>query len=98
MTRPKGSKNKTKLVDTLVKIEGAPLHAFEAAEDNGELPILTAVGMARISPDSNDFVSYTLQTKGKEVLSMEVSEPNLRAIVQDEAKINFVQEFLQGDG
>lgn len=56
-------------------------------------PELKSVGYAKV-PGTNRFVSYIIISKGTEVLSIEVSEPDLRAIAEDDAKINFVNSFM----
>jgi hypothetical protein len=66
---------------------------FEGDED--AMPTLKSVGFVKLKPGSTSWVSYTLITKGKEVLSMEVDEPNLRDIAEESAKIAFVSAFTE---
>jgi len=54
---------------------------------------LTSVGLFRL-PDTNKFISYTIKSKGTEVISIEVSEPDLRAICEETSKIAFVENFM----
>lgn len=85
------------VVKPLIKANGEA-HVFEDLEKEGSLPILLSVGMAKTSPNSNTYVSYLIRSQGDKVLSVEVSEPNLKAIALDEAKVSFVHEFMNEDG
>lgn len=58
-------------------------------------PTLFSVGYAQL-PDSNKFVSYVITFKGKEMIKMQVSQPDFRQVAEDEAKINFVNKFMSG--
>lgn len=58
-----------------------------------EMPELKSVGVAKLQ-GTNTWIDYVITTRGKEVLSIEVGEPNLRQIVEDTAKINFVEQFM----
>lgn len=86
---PRAKKAAKPLVTTVIP-PGSAGHAFEKLEDQGALPILKSVGYARVFPGSREYVSYVITSQGREVLSIEVSEPNLKAIASDEAKISFV--------
>jgi hypothetical protein len=55
------------------------------------MPELKAVGYAKTA---KGWVSYTLTTKGKEVLSIEVSDPDQRQIAEEQAKIAFVETLV----
>jgi hypothetical protein len=61
---------------------------FEGPED--EMPEIKSVGFSRIGNSNNSWVSYTITTKGKKVISFEVDEPNLREVAEEGAKIAFV--------
>lgn len=63
---------------------------FEAGDD---LPEIVSVGYMRLSPNSKQWVSYTITSKGHEVIKIEVSEPDQRAIASESAKIAFVNTF-----
>lgn len=67
---------------------------IEHVTDN--VPELTSVGYAHI-PGTKLFASYTIKTKGGTVISMVVDEPDARAIAEDAAKINFVNEMCRYD-
>ena len=86
----------TPLVQPIIKIEGHQ-HPFEAMDESGELPMLKSVGFARVG-ETKDFVSYVITSKGREIISLEVSEPNLKAIAIDGAKVSFVETFMNDDG
>lgn len=62
--------------------------------DPDKLPLITAVGYMPIGRGPNSWISYTIKTKGKDVLSIEVDEPNLRDIAEESAKIAFVSSFI----
>lgn len=86
---------KEEFVKPLIR-SGDQKHAFEAMFESDKMPTLKSVGYAQLEGTSH-FVSYVLTTRGKEVLNIEVSEPNLRSITEDSAKITFIDQFmLQG--
>ena len=85
-----------KIVKTEIGTAGEP-HVYQDLESTNEMPTLKSVGYARVAPGSRDYVSYVITSKGTEVVSVEVSEPNLKAIASDEAKINFVTLFEDQD-
>ena len=62
-------------------------------EDPESMPELKAVGYMKIGEKNHSWVSYTITTKGREVVSLEVSEPDMREIAEESAKIAFVQNF-----
>lgn len=62
-------------------------------KDPESMPVMTAVGYMKASKIKNDFASYIVTFQGTKVLKIEIGEPNLRAIAEDEAKISFVTEF-----
>ena len=57
------------------------------------MPTLTSIGYGPLGPD-DQWVSYVIQSRGKEILSIEVAEPNVRAIAEESSKINFVERFV----
>ncbi len=69
-------------------------HELKRLFDEGELPVMKAVGFARIKDSSAGWVSYTITIQGNEVLSIEVDEPNVRSIAEDNAKIGFVTNLI----
>ena len=91
MARPKKT-----IVAPMISIEG-DVHPLEDMEASGEMPTLTSIGYSRVSPTSREYVSYIITSRGGEVLKLEVAEPNLRAISEDEAKTSFVTHFMSGD-
>ncbi len=58
-------------------------------------PKLTAVGYTTVK-GTNKYISYVLTLEKGEV-KIDASEPDFRAVAEDEAKINFVNCFMQGD-
>lgn len=82
------------IIQPLIRVEGEQ-HVFEKIFDETpeKLPTLKSIGYSNIE-GTNTWVSYVLTTKGKDVLSIEVDEPNLRAIAEESSKINFVNHFM----
>jgi hypothetical protein len=77
-------------IKQVIKDENSPtIHPFISEERE-----LVSIGYARASDGSNSYVSYTIVSKGDKIISITVGEPNMKLIVQDEAKINFVTNFL----
>ena len=83
-TRPKNGEEKQPILNPMEEL-------FETSPD--QMPTLKAVGFYRINPLKNEWMSYTVTFKGAEVLDIEVGEPNLKQIAEDEAKINFVTKI-----
>lgn len=73
-------------------------HALEVLfdGDKNELPILKSVGYVKL-PGTTNFVAYTIQSKGREIIKIEVEEPNVRMIAEESAKIFFANHFMSGD-
>lgn len=61
--------------------------------DPEKLPVLKSIGYALVGA-GNSWVSYVIKSRGKEILSIEVSEPNLRQIAEESAKTDFVTNFM----
>lgn len=92
MARPK----KAALVSRVLP-GGEKLHPFQEQEAAGKLPVMKSVGFRPAFPGSREWVSYIVTSRGREVLSIEVAEPDLKLIATDEAKINFVTLFDDED-
>lgn len=90
MARPKKiTENKdASIVRPLVVVEGES-HILKTLS---EMPMLKSVGYVKLD-GTNSWISYTITSQGKSVLSIEVGEPNLRAIAEESAKISFVEQF-----
>lgn len=58
-----------------------------------EVPTFTAIGMHKV--DGNEWVVLTFTIEGDKVVHVKSSEPNMRAIVLDELKIEVVKTFLK---
>lgn len=71
-------------------------HALELLFESEAAPVITSVGCMRI-PETNRYVSFVMKTQGKEVVSIEVDEPNLRAIAEEASKIEFVNHFMSSE-
>ena len=67
---------------------------FKGKAEN--LLTLVSIGYTKI-PNSNNYVSYKIISKGTEVLSIEVDEPNLRGIAEESSKMAFVGAFMSRD-
>jgi len=69
-------------------------HILEDLWASNEAPELKAVGYAKVP---GGYVSYTITTKGKDVTKIEVSEPDLRGIADEMAKMSFVNTFMDAE-
>ncbi len=58
--------------------------------DPDDMPTIRSVGYTKVG---GGWVSYVLTSKGREVLSIEVSDPDMRQIAEETAKISFVEIF-----
>lgn len=94
--------SKLKVVESVSSIvkpiirEGDKKHLLEIMLDGdpNKYPIIKAVGYMPIRDGQAGWISYTITTKGREVLSIEVSEPDGRLLAEDGAKIAFVNQFI----
>lgn len=68
-------------------------HELETMVENDEAPEIKSVGYMPLKAGVRGWVSYTITTKGDKVINMEISEPDLRDIAEESAKIAFVQTF-----
>jgi len=84
------------VVKPLVQVAGEK-HLLDQMLEDGEAPEMKAVGYMRMGKGPNAWVSYTVKFKGTEVTSIEIDEPNLRAIAEESAKIAFVNEFIDAE-
>lgn len=84
----------SKIVVPLIR-SGDDKHPLETIFEGNpkHIPVLKAVGFAPMGV-GNSWVSYIITTRGNEVLSIQVSEPNLRQIAEESAKTDFVTEFM----
>lgn len=87
---------KESVVQPIIRIENDKEHIMATLLDSKSAPEVKSVGVFHV-PGTNNYVSFTMITKGNEVISIEVDEPNLRAIAEESAKINFVQTFMSGE-
>lgn len=88
-------KEKKKIVKPIIVNNNQP-HVLED-KDNKDMPILKSIGFGKINPESNLYVSYIITSQGDQVLSIEVSDEDMKVIAMDEAKINFVNTFMDGE-
>ena len=79
-------------IKPLVTVEGQKNIYQELIED-GETPVITAVGCYNLKMGRHTWISYTLKIKGDRVISMEVSEPDMKAIAIESVKTDFVLHF-----
>ncbi len=88
---------KKSIVEAIVKVEGdLKGHALSELFESNSAPVIKSVGHTRL-PGTNMHVSYTIHSKGTQVLKVEVGEPNVRPIAEEEAKLNFVDCFLNDE-
>lgn len=90
----KAKKASDVIVENIQSNDGK-IHALKALFDGTNTPEITSIGYVNL-PDTNKFVSYTIRSKGREIIHMEVGEPDSKAIAEDEAKLNFVTNFMAG--
>lgn len=69
-------------------------HVMEQMFESDTMPTLKSVGFAKLE-GTNTYVAFTLTTKGKDVLLIEVEEPNLRQIAEESAKLNFMTQIAE---
>lgn len=82
------------VVSPLIRSNGES-HILEDLFDGPveEMPLIKSVGYSKLGGRSG-WISYTITTRGREVVSIEVSEPDLKDIAEETAKIAFVQAFI----
>lgn len=81
------------IIKTLIEVQGES-HPWQDMEKDGMLPVLTSIGFARVSENSNSFVSYLIETQAGKVISMTVSEPMDRTGAIVGAKISFEDNIV----
>ena len=85
------------IIEPIISVEGSDNY-LTSMFDAGNPPILKSVGYAKAGPSSRDYFSYVITSQGDQVLAIEASEPNMRQIAGDEAKVSFVTAFMNDDG
>jgi hypothetical protein len=89
------------VVKPYIRVKGQP-HRFEELDAQNKLPELTSIGLCKVSGldegRRNDWISYVLKTRGREIISLEVSEPDHKAIAEDNCKTIFVNLFMNQEG
>lgn len=86
------SKIKKNVIKPIIQVDNQPNILERLTEDDA--PVLKSVGYAKCGENKNSWISYVITTKGNEVISIEVSEPDIRPVAQDNAKISFVDCFM----
>lgn len=81
------------LIQPLVQAAGET-HILQKLQDQKTPPILKAIGYAKVGEGAHPFVSYVVTFQGEKVLSIEVSDPDMRQIAEDQAKMSFVEQFV----
>lgn len=92
----KKKKESLPFIQPLIRVDGQK-HVLEQIMDENpeDMPVLEAVGYVKVAKDrQHSWMSYVIKTKGKEVLSIEASEPDMRAVAEEAAKISFVDRFI----
>jgi hypothetical protein len=95
MARAKNSKD---VVQPSIRF-GEEKHILETLFDGKQenMPEIKSIGYKRLDDKPNSWISYVITTKGREVVSIEVEEPNLRGIAEESAKIAFVNCFVDSE-
>lgn len=78
------------IVNPVLRFDGKE-HALETALKAGDAPTIKSVGLVKIGPG---WVACTITSQGEKVLSIETGEPNMKKIAIDEAKVSFVDNFM----
>lgn len=86
-------KEGSSFIEPCVRFEGSK-HLLEKLVESDNAPTIVSVGCSSIDNKTNSWVSYKITTKGNRVIKFEVGEPNMRLITVDEAKVNFVNTFM----
>lgn len=82
------------IIKPIIQSEGQPHPLQQIFQQKPELlQEITSIGLLKV-PDSNKYISYIIVSKGTEIISIEVSEPDLRSITEELCKINFVEKFM----
>ena len=89
---PRETATATKIVRPLIRDAHTP-HPLEVLETDGKIPDLTAVGMLNLGSGAK-YVSFVLKTKGDKVVSIEVTEPDMKAIAVEALKTEVVLKFI----
>lgn len=93
MAKPKQPIKTDPLIKPLIRVEGQKHILEEVPEEN--LPEMKAVGYLPVSNGgTRSWVSYVVTLKGRDVLSIEVAEPDQRGIAEDSAKTSFSEQFM----
>lgn len=84
------------IVQPSVVFDGDKDHALRLLFKQNEAPVLKSIGFGPIPgvEGYGRFVSYVMTSQGDKILSIEVGQPNLKPIAEDEAKIAFVTNFM----
>lgn len=91
----KASNKPKSVVEHNVKFENEanPVDSTQGIFDEGSEKVVKSIGYTKI-PGKNQYISYVIYTKGLQVIKVEVDEPDLRAIAEDNSKAAFVNTFM----
>ena len=94
MARPKKELNSA-VIKPMIRANGEK-HLLEELFDGDpdDMPEIRSVGYMRLHKGTGGWVSYIITTKGREVINIEIDEPNLKDIAEESAKIAFVSTFI----
>lgn len=98
MAKQVQKKQLEELVQPVVVFNGEKEHALKALFRADKAPVLKSIGFGTVPgiEGHGRFVSYVITSQGDKILNIEVTQPNLKAIAVDDAKISFVTVF-EGD-
>lgn len=90
---------KKKVVYPTMRFVGDKEHALEKLFDGDpeKIPEIKSIGYMRLPRSNNEYVSFVITSKGREIIKIEVDQPNTRSIVEESAKILFVSTFMNED-
>lgn len=93
--QPQTKEKRSSVITPLIRVEGKKNileEIFDGPED--DIPELKAVGYARVGSNRAGWVSYVVTFKGTKVIDVQVTEPELRNIVEETTRIDFVTNFM----
>lgn len=102
MGKPKSSKIEmedaevmpTDWIAPIVRVEGQKHELVKLIEED-EAPVMKAVGyMKLLKGRQHSWCSYLITFKGNKILKCEIAEPDMRAVAEEAAKADFVEQLM----
>ena len=96
MSKKQTVSKSSNLVCPLIRVAGEK-HPLEEMVEKGKAPEMKAIGYMKLTSGQHSWVSYVITFQGDKVKKIEVGEPDMRAIAEDAAKMDFVQAFIDSE-